>query len=173
MTTVYDKISELNEMCRKLEAMSMEDMLPPLRTRIAVLAMPSVAGPIAQPDPDPEPPLPQPIEPEAPQRRAKRSIDTLVGLYRRGLLNNDEVCYIKTNDHEERYRIRFTNNNAVFFYPPEAKELFSPAAVSKHHASQIYEGHPQPTKPGNGWIYIKLLDREHKTLAEYCDMHDV
>jgi hypothetical protein len=172
MTTVYDKISELNEMCRKLEAMSMEDMLPPLRTRIAELAMPTVPAPIAQPDP--EPPLPQPIEPEAPQRRAKRSIDTLVGLYRRGLLNNDEVCYIRSYEHEDRYRIRFSNDSIIFFHPSSAKTLLSPNAVAEHHAEEINKRYPEGRKsPRTAWKHIKLLDRDHKTLAEYCDMHDV
>lgn len=168
MATIYDQIHELTDMCRKLEEMDLADMVAPLRNKIAELAMPVAAAPVAPVAPAVAPNAEPPVAP----RRAKRTIDSLIDLYRRGLLHNDEVCYIRTNDHEERYRIRFTNNGVVFFHPKEAKELYSPAAVSKHHASQIYEGHPAPTNPGNGWIHIKLLDRDNKSLADYCEANE-
>lgn len=62
MASVYDQISELNEMCRKLEAMNLAELSVPMRAKIAELAVPA---PAVHPEPGP-------IVPEAPAPASTR-----------------------------------------------------------------------------------------------------
>ena len=46
----------------------------------------------------------------------------------------------------------------------------SPYAMSEAHASRITAIHPQPTKPGNGWLWVKLAATD-QSIGEAYDAH--
>lgn len=68
-----------------------------------------------------------------------------------------------------RWEGTFTDGKLVF----EGNVFKSPYAVVTAHARVITESHPKPTKPGNGWIWIKIEDGPYakKTLAQAYDAH--
>lgn len=68
-----------------------------------------------------------------------------------------------------RWEGTFTDGKLVF----EGNVFKSPYAVVTAHARVITESHPKPTKPGNGWIWIKIEDGPYakKTLAQAYDTH--
>jgi len=68
-----------------------------------------------------------------------------------------------------RWEGTFTDGKLVF----EGNVFKSPYAVVTAHARVITESHPKPTKPGNGWIWIKIEDGPYakKTLAQAYDAY--
>jgi len=46
----------------------------------------------------------------------------------------------------------------------------SPTAMCKAHAQRITAVHPQPTKPGNGWVWVKLA-ATGQSIGEVYDAH--
>jgi hypothetical protein len=69
----------------------------------------------------------------------------------------------------ERWEGTFTNGKLVF----QGKVFNTPYAVGTAHARVISESHPEATKPGNGWVWIKIEDGPYakKTLAQAYDAH--
>ena len=69
----------------------------------------------------------------------------------------------------ERWEGIFTNGKLAF----QGNLFKSPWAVVNAHARVISESHPEATKPGNGWVWIKIEDGPHakKTLAQAYDAH--
>lgn len=185
MATTYDKIAVLNDVCRKLEEAHLGELLGPLRAKMAELALqpsvpvPAVLQPAAQVAaiiPAPQEPAPEPAQTDDDtnsnsERRQKRSANDLLTLHKMHMLRNDEPCYIRSNNYTERYLIRFDNNSVRFVCPRDGQTLNSPLGVSKHHSSQIYPGHPEPTKPGNGWKHIKLSERDDASIGAYCNTY--
>ena len=49
----------------------------------------------------------------------------------------------------------------------------SPFAFVKAHSQRITEGHPTPTKPGNGWEWVVVESGPHagNTIGEVYDAH--
>jgi len=68
-----------------------------------------------------------------------------------------------------RWEGTFANGKLTF----QGKVFNSPYAVACAHASVITDSHPKPTKPGNGWIWIKIEDGPYakKTLAQAYDAY--
>ena len=68
-----------------------------------------------------------------------------------------------------RWEGTFTDGKLVF----EGNVFKSPYAVVTAHARVITDSHPKATKPGNGWIWIKIEDGPYakKTLAQAYDAH--
>jgi hypothetical protein len=68
-----------------------------------------------------------------------------------------------------RWEGTFANGKLAF----QGKVFNSPYAVACAHASVITDSHPKPTKPGNGWIWIKIEDGPYakKTLAQAYDAY--
>jgi len=68
-----------------------------------------------------------------------------------------------------RWEGTFANGKLTF----QGKVFNSPYAVVSAHASLITDSHPKPTKPGTGWIWIKIEDGPYakKTLAQAYDAY--
>jgi hypothetical protein len=63
----------------------------------------------------------------------------------------------------------YTKDSLVF----QDKTFKSPLAATKAWSERITERHPKTTKPGSGWVWLKIEDGAYKgkTLAQAYDAH--
>ena len=111
-----------------------------------------------------------PASPKA-TRKAKNDTSKLVTLHSSGLFDDNEPCHITSNGHRVDYTMCFENGMVRWLCRNDGIIMTSPLQVSTHHSSQIYSGHNEPTKPGNGWSHIKLTNRGNVSLDKYCKQH--
>jgi hypothetical protein len=69
----------------------------------------------------------------------------------------------------DRWDGAYTKDGLIF----QDKAFKSPLAVTKAHAERITERHPKSTKPGSGWLWLKVEDGPYKgkTLGQAYDAH--
>jgi hypothetical protein len=88
------------------------------------------------------------------KRKGRKLID-LVPLFESGKLTSPEPCYIKTNDNVVNANLIFSDNK-IHFAMDNGTIFKNPSGFTSFHSEQITPNHPRPTKPCDGWSYIKL-----------------
>lgn len=84
----------------------------------------------------------------------------------------DSFVYIETGG--DKMVSRFVRNDeGLGFLSVDSGDFYkSPSAFAQAHANRETEHHPHPTKPGNGWNFIRIdwgQPNEGKTIGELLD----
>jgi hypothetical protein len=96
-----------------------------------------------------------------------RKLDDLVGC-----LPLDSFVYIETSGDKMVSRFVRNHDNELGFLSVHNVFYKSPSAFAQAHANRETEHHPHPTKPGNGWNFIRIdwgQPNEGKTIGELLD----
>jgi len=97
-------------------------------------------------------------------KRGSRKLNDLLPLCE-SILKNNEPCSISSGDNIVNVMLAKNNEGDLLFYHENGSTFKNPSTLATYHSNQITPGHPIPTKPCNGWNYIKV-DRLNKSIGQ-------
>jgi hypothetical protein len=97
-------------------------------------------------------------------KRGSRKLNDLLPLCE-SILKNNEPCSISSGDNIVNVMLCKNDEGDLLFYHEDGSTFKNPSTLATYHSNQITPGHPIPTKPCNGWNYIKV-DRLNKSIGQ-------